>query len=385
MGDAWDGIDIFSDALHKRILADVMGYDPLERANRIMMSAVGGKRAHTEITRVSGLAQPPHKLPTLEATWWLFDTEPDMDDLLDQAGDVLDKMVEKLGVHVFTNKDKKHLFLMRFEAPKWGGEFKYHERLKDMPAAILFHFLAGFALEDIEMLMVLTQYSTKKEDMRVQDGGGVVVPPIPLDFFAWPDKNKVMFNYTGVDGPHCSWFAKNLCDPAPKNPHFWVETMLGDTTADEEEQAQLTWPVPGEFVAMGVRMMPDKPWGQQETSPFMYSGNFLDTIFYTSGIVTEIIDPTDDFPWPTYKVKWRVTKDLKDGIATVRPSDFTEYMAPGGDIEVGDVVTILKDITTEKKSQLWNDDDMKNFDQDLWQLVPVTFYNDITSVDNQKK
>ena len=36
----------------------------------------------------------------------------------------------------------------------------------------------------------------------------------------------------------------------------------------------------------------------------------------------------------------------------VYPTDFTEF-------QVGDRVIILKDVTTTKTSQLWNDDDMK--------------------------
>jgi hypothetical protein len=68
-------------------------------------------------------------------------------------------------------------------------------------------------------------------------------------------------------------------------------------------------------------------------------------------------------------VAWR-----KDEI-TARPSDFAEY-------RVDDRVTILKDVATEKKTQLWKDDDMQYFGgkkeiapKDItWQIIPLTFY-----------
>jgi len=55
------------------------------------------------------------------------------------------------------------------------------------------------------------------------------------------------------------------------------------------------------------------------------------------GRITEVIEPTDEVPYPTYKVQWR-----KDEV-TATPSDFSEY-------RVGDRVTILKDVATTKQS-----------------------------------
>jgi hypothetical protein len=50
----------------------------------------------------------------------------------------------------------------------------------------------------------------------------------------------------------------------------------------------------------------------------------------------------------------------------VKPSDFAEY-------KVDDRVTIFKDVTTEKQSQLWKDTDTENWD-DVWQIIPLSFY-----------
>jgi hypothetical protein len=59
-------------------------------------------------------------------------------------------------------------------------------------------------------------------------------------------------------------------------------------------------------------------------------------------------------------VQWRKK------IMEVNPTDFAEY-------EVKDRVTILKDVATEKQSQLWKDDDMKTFGE-TWMIAPIGFY-----------
>jgi len=38
-------------------------------------------------------------------------------------------------------------------------------------------------------------------------------------------------------------------------------------------------------------------------------------------------------------------------------------------------VSILKDVATEKKTQLWKDSDMESdCDKETWQIVPLSFY-----------
>ena len=127
------------------------------------------------------------------------------------------------------------------------------------------------------------------------------------------------------------------------------------------------WPIPGEFIGLGVRMLRGLPWGEQKSSPFIYAGNWVDGVFLTSGIIKEIIDPTDTIAYPTYKVAWH---NIADPI-TLNPSDFAEY-------KVGDRVTILKDITVAAKThQSSEDDDVEpDCDKSKWQIVPITFYGD---------
>jgi hypothetical protein len=119
-----------------------------------------------------------------------------------------------------------------------------------------------------------------------------------------------------------------------------------------------------------TKLNPGYPWGgPQKSLPFIYSGNWIDTVYYTSAKVKEVIEPSDTKPYPTYRVTWRKFE------AIAKPSDFAEY-------QVDDRVTILKDVATDKEEQTWEDEDTNVmldenlFDPDLWVIVPITFYDD---------
>jgi hypothetical protein len=323
----------------------------------------------------------------LGPTWWIMDSDEGMDDIADQAGDSLQDMVKNLQINPFqTLAGTDRLFLARFEFPIYGADFHYQEAVfvNQQPVSGFIDFLAGFPIEDkgvpaVEMLMAIGQYSTTPDKVTAVPGDDKVVAPVPETFFQWPDKDKILLNLTSlvaanfdqvtqqnVTGVPAQILAKNLNgQPAPTKPHWWFRINMPASDASGNPPK---WPVPGELLALGVRMMPDVCWGTQSqlSSSFMYAGHWMDTVFYTSGVVTEVIDPTVDTPYPTYKVKWRVTDANSDGIVTATPSDFATY-------QVGDRVTILKDVTTTKTSQLWSDDDMKAFG-DTWQIVPISFY-----------
>ena len=286
-----------------------------------------------------------------------MDREPGMDDLAEGATDILKTMKEKLKVFPFQDRDgNDRLFLARFEIPKFGEDFQFSEAVF-APGAVAawIDFLAGFPVDDCEMLLAIGEFSTKADKVVAMDGDGKVVAPVPAKFFQWPDADKVLFSLTALPTKNVGKIlAPNLDgEPKPAKAHWWFRVNLMG-------QDSKKWPVPGEFLGLGVRMMPDKPWGHQKSSPFVWSGNWVDTVYYSGAVITEVIDPTDEIPYSQYKVKWRKNE------ATANPSDFAEY-------KVGDRVTILKSVDTGKKSQLWKDDDMKTWG-DGWQIVPITFY-----------
>ena len=294
------------------------------------------------------------KLGTLDPTWSVLDREPGMDDLAEGATDILKKMGEDLKIYPFQDRGRQdRLFLARFELIKFGENFRFSEAAKAGSLAFI-DFLAGFPIDDVEMLVLVGEFSSKASKVSVQPGTGVS-PPMPKGgFFKWPDPDKVLLNLTALPTKNVAQiFAPNLGgEPKPSHAHWWLRVQI----AGEGKK----WPVPGEFLGLGVRMFPGMFWGHQKSSPFVYSGNWMDTVYYTGARITEIIAPTDEVPYPTYKVKWR-----KDEV-TVNPSDFSEY-------KVGDRVTIVKDVATEKKSQSWRDPDMKAFGAN-WMICPLSFW-----------
>jgi len=279
-----------------------------------------------------------------------------MDDMMTKAGTSLEKLGEDLKIYPFQDRDKQdRLFLARFEFPKYGENFEYSNAAAEgVPGFI--DFLAGFPIDCIEMMVAIGERSSKPDMISVDEGGGVA-PPVPSNgFFKWPDMTKVLLNLTAIPTKNVGRIlAANLAgEPKPAKAHWWFRVQL------KAEGSK--FPVPGEFLGLGVRMMPDKYWAKQKSSPFLFSGNWMDTIYYSGGRVTEVIPPASPATYPTYKVQWR-----KDEI-TARPSDFAEY-------KVDDRVTILKDVSTTKTTQLWKDDDMQaEVDKTLWQIAPITFY-----------
>ena len=303
-------------------------------------------------------AWEPEPTETLEPTWWVMDREPGMDDLAGTSGGVLQKMKDDLKIFPFQDMEKNdRLFLARFEIPKRGEAFQFPEAVfATGNVAIWLDFLAGFPVDCVEMLVLIGEYSTQADKVAVKEGQGKPAAPVPDKFFEWPEKDKVLFNLTGIPTKNVAkMLAPNLeGEPKPTKTHWWFRTDL--VIQDDQK-----FPVPGEFLGLSVRMMPDLPWGKQKSSPFIYSGNWTDTVFLSSAVIKEVNEPTDTVLYSTYTAAWH-GQEIKD----VRPSDFALY-------KVGDRVTLLKDVTADKKTQLWKDDDMKTFG-DTWMIVPITFY-----------
>lgn len=305
---------------------------------------------------------------TLEACWCFF-FSPGFDDLAEDNQDILDKMIDDLEIYPFVDKNKDYrIFLARFEFAKHGEDFTFPEAVKSSSYGFI-DFLGGFPVDCVEMLVGIGEYSTKAEDVYADEGKSVS-PRVPkTKLFNWPDKKKVFFNYTAicgkVDGVKLGkYLAKNLdSETKPRGPKWWFRVQI--------QGKEIKFPIPGEFFGLGVRILPGKYWGHQRSNPFVYAGNWMDTVYYSSGKVVLVNEPTDDRPYYTYTVKWK-----KEEIEDVRPSDFNIY-------EVDDRVTLIKDVDTEKTSQLWKDDDMQegNFLIDKWMIAPVMYYD----INNRKE
>ncbi len=293
-----------------------------------------------------------------ETTWWLFKEESGFDDIRTRAGDSLDEMFEGFQIFPVLIDDKEMLYLARFEFPKDGEDFQFNEAVLKVGVAAWADFLAGFPMESTELLTLVGQYTSKadkkagKLDVLAAEDGDAA-PPLPNDFFAGYEERKIPLNYLYLDGDCAQTMADDLLgEPKPEGLHWWVRANFAKTDK---------FPLPGEFLGLACRLMPDKAWGTQKSSPFLYSGNWFDTLYYTSGRITAVDPPNDNRPYPLYTVRWR-KHDIQ-----VAGTDFNEY-------QVADLVTLIKDLPTEKTSQLWKDDDVKQPGEN-WCVAPIIFYD----------
>ncbi|MDI6752784.1 MAG: hypothetical protein QME78_00130 [Thermodesulfobacteriota bacterium] len=297
----------------------------------------------------------PSRNETLEATWWLFRDEPGMDDIYEQAGDSLEEMFKAFEMYPVNVDGDRVLYLARFEIGKYGEDLQFPEA-KIVAGDVLgfVDFLAGFPIECIEMIMMVGEVSSKDDKeagkLAVYHDEDSPVPPIPDELFEGYEEAKILVNYIYLDSDNAESMADNLeGQPEPEGLHWWVRVNF---KGDDK------FPYPGEFLALGVRLMPGMVWGEQESSPFLFSGNWMDTLYYSNAMILEVIEKEG---YPAYKVRWR-GKEVE-----AMPTDFAEY-------KVGDRVSILKEIPSKKQSQLWKDEDMKEFDKEKWAIAPFSFY-----------
>jgi len=142
-----------------------------------------------------------------------------------------------------------------------------------------------------------------------------------------------------------------------------------------------TFPVPGEFIGILARPVAAPPhvWWFQESSPFLYAGNWMETGNLTSGVVTEVTleeDRTDSGTGDLYKVK------IQGCEIKIVASDYLRY-------SVGDRVAVLKktNLTAADKSfASLNQTYLKDSDSYtktlvmnvLYVILPLTFYKKIS-------
>jgi hypothetical protein len=131
-------------------------------------------------------------------------------------------------------------------------------------------------------------------------------------------------------------------------------------------------PVPGEFIGILCRPVATPPhvWWFQESAPFLYAGNWVETTYFTSGIVQEVTleaARTDGGVGNLYKVQVQGVEILL--VAT----DFLLYSA-------GDRVALMKTTTTSAKSFTANNQvHLQSGTSALvinteYIIVPITFY-----------
>jgi hypothetical protein len=289
-----------------------------------------------------------------------------MDDLAENNQDILDRAIDELGIYPFVDTEGDYrIFLARYEIVLDGEEFTWGQAVEDLGEPYgWIDFLGGFPIDCVEMIVGIGEWSSKSDKVYVDAGEDKVFPGVPEDgLFNWPENDRIFLNLTALKVRDISdILVANLTDPKPTKPKWWFRVAIKTKSGNEE----IKFPIPGEFFGLGVRIFPGKYWGHQKSNPFIYSGNWMDTVYCTGGKVVAVNEPTEDRSYYTYTVKWH-----KEEIEDVKSSDYNVY-------EIDDRVTIVKDIETEKTSQTWEDEDAQEGGYGLsghWMIVPVMYYD----------
>ena len=202
----------------------------------------------------------------------------------------------------------------------------------------------AFLAFPVGQLGVMRVLSIMSESMAEPDGfeiesdmmpvaGGEFFPPVHTNGNKCIGRHLYENGYQNKSLGRVEYPADNLGEDVL--PHLWMRYYV---------KAEDTWPVPGEFIGLLCKPLsiPPHVWWFQETSPFLVSGNWFETSCYTSGIITEVLDPEEDEAFCRYKIK------VHGAEIVLAPSDFYEYA-------VGERVAIIRSTVTGENGFSWLD------------------------------
>jgi hypothetical protein len=136
------------------------------------------------------------------------------------------------------------------------------------------------------------------------------------------------------------------------------------------------FPVPGEFIGILIKPLscPPHVWWFQESTPLLYSGNWVETQNLTSGIITMVTLEEDRMDGGIGEEYWVKINGIE---IIAYASDFKRY-------EVDDRVAVLKRWTVDKKADrsfTWKDQrdgihPIKNQVSLEFVILPITFYKE---------
>lgn len=212
----------------------------------------------------------------------------------------------------------------------------------------------------VEVLSMVGEETGDGEGALVcDDGGERMFPPTPHTFFVAPGIE--ISSYTGAKNSIFIQFGvEGFPGEQPSGKGFrnynWARLYLTN---------DFTWPTPGEFLGMAVKPMPNKPWYYQLKSPFLYTANWFETEYYSSGIVTTVYDEGDPAGIGTVGKTYEIRIKEQSGVLA-KSSDFAVYA-------VGDRVALVKVIDSANQSHKWTE--LGDFTL-TWVIYPITFYED---------
>jgi len=291
-------------------------------------------------------------LPYPAPTWYAVRDEK-IRNIMETARDSLDHMFQKLQVWPAQNRQADVIYQAKYEMRAFQRGWRSPEGVLDQKNADMvtgwIDFPSGIPFGAVEMLVAITEAGTEPEELSVKPGKGPA-PPLPAKFFKGQKREYILFNHIWLVQKGVKAMAPPVAAGEQTKKIWWLRVNLTE---------QDLYPFPGEFVGLAVRLFPNLPWGTQKSSPYIFSGNWIDTLYYTSGIVKEVIQGEDS---DEYIIKWR-GQEIR-----VKSSDYATYKRH-------DRVVVLKDIKTGRPTQRFDDEDTEKFNRDEWAIVPITFYH----------
>ena len=300
--------------------------------------------------------RPPsaYSLWYLIAPEWVTNILTENTDEADTYLEALDDFFERIAVDpvkvprntVEIQNGLRRIWEMRYESRRPGYSFSWSINMEFPNDTVGF---LDFVVGPLTVMEIITLAGeiTGEVDGTIKSGGDLL-PPVPNDVLRSPGVHLVEYGYLTMTNVQQQ--APDLTDEAgviEAGPalHDWLRVFLTDDQ---------TWPTPGEFLALLPRPFIDFPWFYQATSPFLFCGNWFETLYYTSGIV--LADNGDN----TYSVR------IKTETVTASSSDFKAYT-------VGQRVTILK--TSGSSEETFNWKELTTFNS--WVIIPITFYAEV--------
>lgn len=262
----------------------------------------------------------------------------------------------------FENAAPRIIKEMRYETILNGNTFKYSSPGMQSNSVGYLAFPVG-QLGVMEILSVIGESMTESDSFSISAEEAIVegkemMPPVHNNRGYCIGTHLVEGGYL-VQGK-TEYLADDFAGQASIEPHRWLRYWI-----DEND----TWPMPGEFIALLAKPELYHVWWFQPTYPFLYSGNFFETEYYTSGIVQEVIAPAGDELTNVYRV-W-----IRGYEIYLRSSDFYEF-------EVGDRVPVIKKIVELNNNFDWtlledgknNDSSSATSPDEDWVIAPISFY-----------
>jgi hypothetical protein len=142
------------------------------------------------------------------------------------------------------------------------------------------------------------------------------------------------------------------------------------------------WPIPGEFIGLLAKPWPSHAWWFQETSPLLYAGSWVETNYYTSGIITEIKQPPEGSYGLVYKCVVRGVElyiaasdffgfAVGDRVAIIRINDLGRFTDPvKGNFKWKE----MEDLIARKKLESETPSNLPYVTHPGMMIVPMSFY-----------